>query len=138
MNQFIKNGFSLIELMVVVAILGIIMGIAIPSYSKYVLTSNRTDATIALQSMMGKQNKYKFLNNSYASDVSDVGGGDTENGYYVITLSTDKDDTGCTKDGVCFIATAKVNPANSRQSGDEGCTTMTIESNGRTLPADCF
>ncbi|MCJ8311374.1 MAG: prepilin-type N-terminal cleavage/methylation domain-containing protein [Saccharospirillaceae bacterium] len=137
-NKYVNNGFSLIELMVVVAILGIIMGIAVPSYSKYVKSSNRTDATIALESIRGFQTKFKFVNNVYASNVSDVGGSDTEHGYYVLSVSTAKADTGCSDDGVCFIATASVNPASDSQSGDVGCTTMTIESNGRKLPEDCF
>jgi len=137
-NSIGSRGFSLIELMVVVAILGIIMGIAVPSYSTYVASSNRTDGTIALQNIRGLQTKFKFLNNVYASNVGDVGGGDTKSGYYVLSVSTLKTDTGCSKDGVCFIATAIVNPENNSQNRDTGCTTMTIESNGRTLPQDCF
>ncbi len=44
----VKNGFTLIELMIAVAIVGIIAAIAIPSYSAYVRRANRTDATRAL------------------------------------------------------------------------------------------
>lgn len=38
------SGFSLIELMIVVAVVGILAAIAIPAYRSYVLKSNRTDA----------------------------------------------------------------------------------------------
>ena len=44
-----QRGVTLIELMTVVAILGIIAAIAIPSYRRYVVRANRTDAKTALQ-----------------------------------------------------------------------------------------
>lgn len=43
-----KNGFTLIELMIVVAIVAILAGVAYPSYSAYIQRAHRTDAKTAL------------------------------------------------------------------------------------------
>ena len=43
-----SSGFTLIELMVVVAIIAIIASIAIPSYSKYIVASHRTEAQASI------------------------------------------------------------------------------------------
>ena len=59
------QGFSLVELMVVVAILGILMVIVLPSYSDYVIKSRRVDAQRALVEYAQSLERYYTANGSY-------------------------------------------------------------------------
>ncbi|MDH5432952.1 MAG: type IV pilin protein [Gammaproteobacteria bacterium] len=59
-------GFSLIELMVVVAIVGILASIAYPSYQNYVIKSKRADAMAALMNAAQAMERYKVNNYNYS------------------------------------------------------------------------
>jgi type IV pilus assembly protein PilE len=66
------QGFTLLELMITVAIVGIIAVVALPSYRQSVLKANRTDAHITMASLATLQERFYFTNNKYTGDFADI------------------------------------------------------------------
>ncbi|MFA6178093.1 MAG: type IV pilin protein [Candidatus Methylopumilus sp.] len=66
-NQFRSKGFTLIELMIVVAIIGILAAIALPSYRDYVLRGYLVDATSALSATRAQMEQYFQDNRTYVA-----------------------------------------------------------------------
>ena len=81
MNQTSPNslrgaaGFTLIELMITVAIIAILTMIAYPSYQQYILKSHRTDAKTALLDLATRQERLFTLQNVYSSAPAALGYG---------------------------------------------------------------
>ncbi|MEH6472913.1 MAG: type IV pilin protein [Halopseudomonas sp.] len=67
------TGFSLIELMITVAIAGIIAAIAYPSYQQYLIDSRRTDTQNALLAFATAMERYRTDNNGYAGAQNGTG-----------------------------------------------------------------
>ena len=87
-----EKGFTLIELMIAVAILGIIASIAIPSYFEHVKRTARTEAITSLLDAANKQEQYFVDNREYTSTIADLGvSSTTENNFYTISVEVDND-----------------------------------------------
>lgn len=92
----VSKGFTLIELMVTVAIVGILTMIALPSYQAYVLKSHRTVAINALMSLASQEARWYTTNNAYQSDMTQLGYAlansnpvpDASSNYYKISAVT--------------------------------------------------
>ena len=65
MLKKIAKGFTLIELMIVVAIIGILAAIAIPNFVKFQCRSKRSEAKTNLKAMYVAQESYRGENDSY-------------------------------------------------------------------------
>lgn len=66
----VASGFSLIELMIVVAIVGILAAIALPSYSEYVKRGNRASARAAMLEAQQFMERFYAVNSRYTTDAA--------------------------------------------------------------------
>ncbi len=70
-----KSGFTLIEVLIVVAILGILMSIAVPAYSEYIRRAHRAAAQQFLLDVAQRQEQYLLDNRQYATVLGAGAGG---------------------------------------------------------------
>ena len=125
-----NKGFTLIELMFVVAISAILMTIGIPMYSSYTLKSHRSEATSAILAASANQESWDFKNNEYAININDIASQDLK--YYDLSLSNVNNEN----DSYTITATAK-----GDQAEDTGCTTISLQVEGAIqykLPLKCW
>ncbi|WP_266181151.1 type IV pilin protein [Dyella humicola] len=82
-----SRGFSLIELLIVVAIIAVLAAIAIPSYQRYAFRSRRTEGQQLLQSIAVAEERYYATHNQYA-DLPTIGFNNTssQNGFYIADI----------------------------------------------------
>ena len=83
------SGFTLIELMITVAILAIVAAVAIPSYTNYVDRGKRAEARTALLDIAARQERFYSNNRQYAANLNDlnIAGTQSENGYYTLSVT---------------------------------------------------
>lgn len=120
-------GFTLIELMIVLAVIAVLAAVAYPSYLGYVQRARRADGQIALQRVMLEQEKWRTGHTSYASALSDLGlDMISEDGRYSLSLSN------VSATGFRAVATAT-----GVQANDTACSPMklTLESGGAIVLA---
>ncbi len=118
-----EYGMTLVELLVVVAMVAILSLIAYPNYSDYLQRARRMDAKTALQHIATMQERSFVTNFSYTSNVAQLGflSNETEDGFYVISVPT------ANIQGFQAIA---VPAPGSPQAKDSDCQQFTIDHQG--------
>lgn len=110
-------GFTLIELMIGVAIVAILAAVALPSYQSYVLKSRRADALALLQSVQLAQEKHRLSNPTYSANCP--AGVSCTSQHYQVQLPIPATATGFT---------LRVTPlSGSPQSKDTACSWIELK-----------
>ena len=122
MERGFQSGFTLIELMVVVAVVAILVAVALPSYHESVRKGHRGQAKADLVDVAQQAERFRTVNNTYTgfsppSDQSPVVG----TAKYDIEVEI-------TGDGAGFTATAS--PVSGSSQASDRCGTLTINQAG--------
>jgi type IV pilus assembly protein PilA len=92
-----RRGFTLVELMVVVAIIGILASIAIPNFTKQQAKARQSEAKIALASIYTVEQSFSAENSSYTACLSNIGYAPTTGSklYYSTGFNGGNSGAGC-------------------------------------------
>lgn len=125
-HRHAHRGVTLIELMIVVAIVAILGTVAVANYRGHVLRSNRAEAKSALLRIQAEQEKYYLNMHVYAATLALLRtAATTERQLYTIRLNPDADGNGYTAQAT----------ATGSQTADTDCPTFSIDETGNRLPA---
>lgn len=133
-HHYRQNGFTLIEVMITVVIIGILASIAYPSYQEFVKRGNRTEGQAFLSEVAARQERYYAQNHAYITDIGKLNlknGDKSETGKYELSIAANAGDGG-------YTLTA------TQQFGDTACGNLTLTAtgvkgvSGSKSAADCW
>lgn len=110
-----NRGFTIIELMIVIVVVGVLAAIAIPAYTDYVTRSKRADAKNALLAFQLEQEKFRANNPTYITAASSPFPAQSPDGHYTIALS-----------GAAGLTTYTLTATPNASQNDSECGTFVI------------
>ena len=130
-----QGGFTIIEILIVIVIVGILAALVLPAYEDSIRKAQRSDARSALSELSALQERFFAQNNRYTVSVAPTGTGlgfgstTSDDGNYKLTVSA------CSGGNIsrCYLMTAE---ATGAQSDDSDCAKYTLDSTGRKFAYD--
>ena len=123
-----KQGFTLVELLITVVIVGILAAVVFPSYTDYVARSARAEAVSMLSGAAAKQEQYYMDHRSYADSFSKLGVANS------VSSQLYKFDMVSISGNFIIRATA----LGKQAYRDKDCTPLSIDSAGNRKPEGCW
>jgi type IV pilus assembly protein PilE len=121
-----EGGFSLIELLIAVVVVGVLLAVALPTFSSSQRKSRRSDAMAALSAAQLAQERWRSNHTTYGATADVMTSTASVSGYYSLSI------TSASNTATGYIAQASA-VSGSPQAADTNCVVMAVRMSDGTL-----